>query len=163
MVLQELSDYIENLCTRHTALLHSDTECHFVNLNNDKKQTHLADEMRYPGVFFEVGGYRLTGVGKDIKQNYTCSLEVWSHVEDTADYTEIESVLSECNGILCDIFAKMITDKVQRTVPILKAISLDGVQVEDITNASNALYGCHAVFTVPANLCIQDRLSNFND
>ena len=40
---------------------------------------------------------------------------------------------------------------------------LDGVQVEDIANASNALYGCFVDIVVPSSLCIADRLQNFAD
>jgi hypothetical protein len=163
MVLQALSDYIENLCRRHQEVLHTDDECHYVNLNDDKKQTSLADEMHYPGVMFETSGYRFSGTGGDLVKLHNCRIEVWGHVEDTADYTEIENMLSHCNEIICDIFAMMIDDKRHRTQNVLNYISFDGVEVQDIQNQSNALYGCYADFQVPVRLCVADRLSHFND
>lgn len=163
MVLQELSNYIEDLCRRHIKIKHGSKECHFVNLNDDKKQTGLAQRLHYPGVYFSTSGYRLQGNDTDVKRYHTCRLEVWYHAKDTGNYGEIELRLSQANEILCDILAQMIHDKRQRKVPVLKGISLDGVQVEDIMNASNALYGCQVDFIVPSSLCIADRLQNFAD
>lgn len=163
MVLTELSNYIEDLCRSHILIKHSSKECHFVNLNDDKKQTGLAQRLHYPGMYFATSGYRLKGTDTDMKRNHTCRLEVWSHVEDTGNYGEIELRLSQANEILCDILAKMIHDKRKRTVPVLKGISLDGVEVKDIMNASNALYGCYVDIIVPSSLCIADRLKNFAD
>ena len=163
MVLQELSDYIEGLCRRHQDVLHSDEACHYVNFNDDKKQTSLAEEMRYPGVMFETSGYRFSGSGSDLVKLHNCRLEVWGHVEDSADYAAVESTLSHCNEILCDIFAMMIEDKRQRRLSILNYISFDGVEVQDIQNQSNALYGCYAEFQVPVRLCVVDRLSHFSN
>lgn len=163
MVLQELSNYIEDLCRRHIKIKHGSKECHFVNLNDDKKQTGLAQRMRYPGVYFSTSGYRLQGADTDMKRMHTCRLEVLYHVTDTADYAQIEQRVSQANDILCDILAQMIHDKRQRAVPVLKGITLDGVQVEDIMNASNALYGCQVDIVVPSSLCIADRLQNFAD
>lgn len=163
MVLQALSDYIEALCRRHILINHSDDECHYVNLNNDKKQTSLAEGLRYPAVYFSTSGYRLTGLDVNVKRNHTCRIEVWYHVEDTANYLEIEQKLSYANDILCDILAKMINDKRTRTVEVLKGINLDGVEVLDIMNRDNALYGCYVDFSVPTNLCVADRMQHFKN
>jgi len=163
MVLQELSNYIEDLCRRHILIKHSSSERHFVNLNDDKKQTALAQELHYPAVYFSTSGYQLQGTDTAMKRMHTCRLEVWYHVTDTADYAQIEQRLSQANDILCDILAQMIHDKRQRAVSVLKGIMLDGVQVFDIENRDNALYGCYADIPVPTALCIADRLQNFAD
>ena len=163
MVLQDLSNYIEDLCRRHILIKHGSREHHFVNLNDDKKQTALAQELHYPAVYFSTSGYRLQGTDTAMKRMHTCRLEVWYHVTDTADYAQIEQRLSQANDILCDILAQMIHDKRQRAVPALKGITLDGVQVFDIENRDNALYGCYADIAVPTALCIADRLQNFAD
>lgn len=164
MVLKALSDYIETLCRRHILLKHSDNDCHFVNLNDDKKQTFLSEKMHYPGVFFSVeSGYRLNGTDVGLTRNYTCRIEVWYHVEDTANYFEIEQKLSQANEILIDILALMINDKRKRSVPVLMGVNLNGCQVLDIENKSNALYGCYIDFPVPTSMCVTDRLKNFAD
>lgn len=163
MVLQELSNYIEDLCRRHILIKHGSEERHFVNLNDDKKQTGLAQELRYPAVYFSTSGYRLQGTDMDVKRHHTCRLEVWYHVADTGNYAEIELRLSQANEILCDILAQMIHDKRQRTVSVLKGITLDGVQVGDIMNSKNALYGCYVDIIAPTSLCVADRLQNFAD
>ena len=161
MILQNLSDYIETLCRKHQDIRHSDTECHYVNLNDDKKQTFLAENMRYPAVMFETSGFRLSGTGDDLVMLHNCRIQVLQHVADTADYAQLEQTLSQCNEIICDIFAKMIDDKRKRHIRVLAYISFDGIEVRDIQNQSNALYGCYADFQVPARLCVVDRLSHF--
>jgi len=134
-----------------------------VNLNDDKKQTALAEEMRYPGVMFSTSGYRFEGSGIDLVKIHSCRLQVWGHCTDTGDYAQIENILSQANEILCDIFAKMVDDKRQRLDTVLNYITLDGVEVQDIQNQSNALYGCYADFQVPVRLCVVDRLNKFSE
>ena len=160
MVLQALSEYIENLCRQHRFINHRDDDCHFVDLNNDKKQTYLADKMRYPAVFFSNNGYRMQVIDNNIKRNHNCRIEVWSHVKDTGDYQEIESALEMANECLGDILAKMLYDKRQRTQSFLMGVNLDGAQVYDVENKSNALYGCYVDFTYTETFC--RTLTDFN-
>ena len=53
MDIDRLADYIEQLCREHKMVQHSDGEQHFVNLNDDKRNMGLAQELRYPAVYFE--------------------------------------------------------------------------------------------------------------
>ena len=161
MVLEELSSYIEELCREHVEVQHSDVECHYVDLNNDKKQTKLADELRYPGVMFSTGSYRFIGTGTSIQKYHACRLEVWKHVSDTGDYAEVESALLQSEEILNDFIARMSYDKQFRRVGCLTGISFDGCVVQELENKSNALYGCFIEFGVPVSLCCVGRLERF--
>ena len=160
-MVKQLRDYIENLCRQHVSIRHSDEECHFVDLNNDHLETALADKMRYPGVFFEASGYTLRGEGASIIKYANVRIEVWKHVTDTADYDQIEEVLDSCGEILTDFFSKMIIDRRERKLRFLLGLSLDGVQVDDIMNVKNALYGVRATLQVPESQCLADVSDKF--
>ena len=161
MKSSELSNYIEGLCSRHKRLRHRPHDIHFVNLNEDKKQTYLSERMHYPCVVFSLGDYTFDGMGTDVKKVQTCRLQVLSHVRDTADYCDIEEKLSLCDSILSDIFAKILDDRHKGVAPFLRAFDIDGLKVQRIENNSNALYGYHTEFTLSEQLCVVDRLSNF--
>ena len=42
-----MAKYFEQLCREHKLLRHSEAEPHFVNLNDDKRNMGLAQELRY--------------------------------------------------------------------------------------------------------------------
>ena len=108
-MIKKFSAYIEQLCRRHKKLRHTDEDRHFVNLNEDSKDTSLVDELRYPAVFFETTGYKISGSSIDeMKKTYTCHIEAFTHVSDTGDYGEVESALSETEQILYGWMAEVM-------------------------------------------------------
>ena len=161
MISSELSKYIEGLCRRHKQLRHRPHDVHYVNLNEDKKQTFLSERMHYPCVVFSMGDYSFDGIGTDVKKVQTCRLEVLDHIMDTANYGEIEEKLSLCDSILCDIFAQILDDRHKGNEPSLRAFAINGLKVQRIENQSNALYGYHTEFTLSETLCVVERLENF--
>jgi hypothetical protein len=142
-------------------VMHSDTEMHYVNLNSDKKNTAIAQNMRYPFVFYENNGYRFSNNNINIQIEHDCYLTVVEHVSDTADYAEIEKVLSKTSTIINDIFARMINDKKSRSVKCVLGFDISNIQVEPIENKDNALYGWVAKFTMPETYCTFNN--NFNE
>lgn len=161
MIANELSNYIEGLCRMHKKLRHRPHDIHFVNLSEDKKQTFLSERMHYPCVVFSTANYTFNGMGTDVKKVQTCRLQVLTHVRDTADYGEIELKLSLCDSILSDIFAKILDDRHKGVEPSLRTFNIDGLKVQRIENQSNALFGYHTEFTLSEQLCVVDRLNNF--
>lgn len=161
MIANELSNYIEGLCRMHKKLRHRPHDIHFVNLSEDKKQTFLSERMHYPCVVFSMGDYTFNGMGTDVKKVQTCRLQVLTHVRDTADYGDIEEKLSLCDSILSDIFAKILDDRHKGVEPSIRTFNIDKLKVQRIENQSNALYGYHTEFTLSEQLCVVDRLNNF--
>ena len=53
MNISVVASYLEQLCREHKLVAHSDSEQHFVNLNDDKRATALVNELHYPAVYFE--------------------------------------------------------------------------------------------------------------
>lgn len=163
MKTRDFTDYLERLCREHVMLRHSDEERHFVNLNEDSKDTSLADELRYPAVFFETTGYTIGGVSQDdMRKTHICHLEVFTHVADTADYAEVERALSDTEQIINDIFARMLRDRQRRRPSWLVGLSLDGIDVVPLQNDKNALYGWMAEVKLQVPFCIADN-GNFKD
>lgn len=161
MIANELSNYIEGLCRMHKKLRHRPHDIHFVNLSEDKKQTFLSERMHYPCVVFSMGNYTFNGMGTDVKKVQTCRLQVLTHVRDTADYGDIEEKLSLCDSILSDIFAKILDDRHKGVEPSIRTFNIDKLKVQRIENNSNALYGYYTEFTLSEQLCVVERLSNF--
>lgn len=153
-MIQQLRDYIEDLARRHCEVHHRTDQPHFVDLNEDNRNTQLAQRMNYPGVYFESSGYTLRGEGANMLKYINVRIEVWDHVTDTADYAQIETKLEKCEQILTDFFAKMMLDRRDRSQRFLLGISLDGVEVTDIMNEQNALYGVRATLSVPESECL---------
>lgn len=164
MTIQSVAQYIEQLCREHTAVCHSDTEPHFVNLNDDRRNTALADELRYPAVYFEATDFTLAVTSSQVWRRYTCHIEVFQHVADTADYAEVERALSSSEQIITDIFARMVCDRATTSPQLkwLRCIDLSqGIKVVPLQNEQNALYGYMAEFTVPLPGCVANSIDNF--
>lgn len=164
MTIQTVTDYIEQLAREHMMVRHTDESPHFVNLNDDKRNTALVQELRYPAVYFESTDFQIEASSTSVSRNYTCHLEVLVHVTDTGDYAEVERALSDSSQIITDIFVRMMHDRVGRKPEHKWLLSLSPsspIKVLPIQNAENALYGCLAEFSVPLSGCITDSLNNF--
>lgn len=164
MTIQTVTDYIEQLAREHMMVRHTDESPHFVNLNDDKRNTALVQELSYPAVYFESTDFQIEASSTSVSRNYTCHLEVLVHVTDTGDYAEVERALSDSSQIITDIFVRMMHDRVGRKPEHKWLLSLSPsspIKVLPIQNAENALYGCLAEFSVPLSGCITDSLNNF--
>lgn len=164
MTIQTVTDYIEQLAREHMMVRHTDESPHFVNLNDDKRNTALVQELRYPAVYFESTDFQIEASSTSVSRNYTCHIEVLVHVTDTGDYAEVERALSDSSQIITDIFVRMMHDRVGRKPEHKWLLSLSPsspIKVLPIQNAENALYGCLAEFSVPLSGCITDSLNNF--
>ena len=150
MDIDRLADYIEQLCREHKMVQHSDGERHFVNLNDDKRNMGLAQELRYPAVYFEATDFVLRAASDQIVRDYTCHMEVFEHVSDTGDYGEI--------------VARMMHDRTRRAQDLkwlLRMASPTAIKVVPLQNEHNALYGYMAEFTVPLPGCTKESINNF--
>lgn len=164
MTIQTVTDYIEQLAREHMMVRHTDESPHFVNLNDDKRNTALVQELSYPAVYFESTDFQIEASSTSVSRNYTCHLEVLVHVTDTGNYAEVERALSDSSQIITDIFVRMMHDRVGRKPEHKWLLSLSPsspIKVLPIQNAENALYGCLAEFSVPLSGCITDSLNNF--
>lgn len=165
MTIQTVADYIEQLCREHNSVRHSSEEPHFVNLNDDHRNTSLAQELRYPAVYFESTDFALNISSQSLRRDYTCHIEVFQHVTDTADYAEVERALSSSEQIITDIFARMIHDRMKPSPDLrwLRYIASPQLaKVVPLQNEQNALYGYMAEFVVPIAGCITESINNFN-
>ena len=73
MNIQTVAEYFEQLCREHKLLRHSEAEPHFMNLNDDKRNMGLAQELRYPAVYFESTDFPLSISSVSVQREYeTC-------------------------------------------------------------------------------------------
>ena len=157
---KHISDYMEGLCREHCKVGHTDSECHYVNLNDDKRQTAQATLLRYPAVMFETAGYVTQANGDGFTKRHQCHLQVVTHVTDTGDYGEIERALAECDGILTDFLTRMLADKRRRTPRWMTGMDIGNAEVIPVENRGDALYGVLAEFYLPEQICtINDNFS----
>jgi hypothetical protein len=164
MTIQTVAKYLEQLCREHSLVNHSDDAPHFVNLNDDKRNTALAGDLLYPAVYFEATDFQLTASSTSVSRIYTCHIEVFAHVADTGDYAEVEQALSLTAQIITDIFVRMMHDRMARKQEHKWLLLLDPdtqVKVLPLQNEQNALYGCMAEFAIPLPGCITNSLNNF--
>ena len=157
----DLVNYVEALCRTHKSILHSDTECHFANLN-DQKNSLVPTKMRYPMVMIETSGYKYTGSDIQYEKSREVTISIMTHVKDTSDYAEIESSLALCEQILDDFFAKMVEDKRVRSHRFLNNIGLSDIEVSSIENKDDALYGQVAMVKFNDPICTKNYKNNFN-
>ena len=111
-------EYIIDLCRRHHDIHHRDDEIHFIDLSTDRRNTALAQQMRYPGVFLDRTGYTYRTTGNGLRRYANMTLDIWQHVTDTADYDQIERVIEKCDSILNDFVMMMMVDMAKADIDI---------------------------------------------
>lgn len=148
-----ISDYLEQLCREHEDVGHTDSECHYVNLNEDHHQTAQAERLRYPAVKFETSGYVISSDGDALIKRHECHLQVETHVSDTGDYVEVEHALAVCDNILTDFLVRMCADKRARSPRWMNRLDTNSIEVVQVENEGNALYGVLSRFYLSEFVC----------
>ena len=162
MNISVVASYLEQLCREHWLVAHSDSEQHFVNLNDDKRATALVNELHYPAVYFEANEFALSVSSEQVRKRYTCHIEVFAHVADTSDYAEVEQALATTESIVIDLFVRMARDRRCRSPKWLTLLSgLDNLKVLPLQNEHNALYGHMVEFEISIDSCTIDSINNF--
>ncbi len=145
--LNDFTDYLEGLCTVHKEIKHSDSETHFVNMNEEVvsgNDSHLY----YPCVMLEKDVFTYTTVDGKIMKKTNFIILILDHVSDSRDYDCILSTIRKCETILDDLFKRMLEDKKERKFKFLLGFDLDGTQAENIENKNQSLYGVAATFNI---------------
>ena len=134
------SEYIENLAERHVDIQHkSNEEVHFLS-SEQEKSTSLDSVLHYPAIIIDRGsGFDYGGNPGSYLKDRTYLLFVLEHVSDTSNYKEIDYALDKCERILDEVFNQILEDKRKKRQWI--SFSLEGVEVDFVTNYDNQLYG----------------------
>ena len=135
----KVAEYIERICRAIPEVGHTDNEMHFVDLNDDKRQSGIAQRLKYPYVMIVQDGERWDNDGEKVVRHY--SLSVMTHVKDTGNYQEVAMALSLCREILMTIFAMLMEGRRARKERWLTTADWSGEEIVDIENVDNAQWG----------------------
>lgn len=154
-LLDDLSQYIEDLCKRHTLINHSDTEKHFVRLNSEELPQEKNIEIRYPVVTFDKVTVTYSGVADAERKSRSIELMFLDLVPDAGRYDHIESVLTNMEEIAEDFLWKMKLDRRNPEYPFLKSFTISG-ELDYVGNIGTILWGVLLSFDfdAPFNLCL---------
>lgn len=161
MEINNFSQYLEDLCSRHVDLQHGLKGVHFVDLN-DKKNTSIDSELCYPAVVMEKASYKYSGEEIAYTKDRDYLIFVMDHVDDTGDYDQIDSVTDKCEQILDELFNQILEDKRQRKYKFILGFSLPGTEAEPVYNKDNSLYGVSATFTMTSGYTAKNCRQAFN-
>ncbi len=143
----EFSKYIEELCTKHPAILHRPEEKHFVN-SDTEKDTAISATLHYPAVSLDKGDFHYRGEPGAFRKENQYKLLIIDHVADTGDHRQIRQKIEKCEKIMDDFMHRMIEDKKQRKYQFLNAFNLADTEGSPIENVDNALYGVISFITL---------------
>lgn len=160
--IKTFGDYLENLSTRHIDIKHSKEEMHYVD-TRDEKNNSIDSTLCYPCVLLEKNSYKYVGSHISYQKDRDYLLFILDHVTDTGDYEQIENAINKSEQILDEFLTQMIEDKRSRIYPFLIGFNLDRVEVENICNKDNSLYGVAALLTVPVQFNVINSRIAFND
>lgn len=148
-MINDFSDYIEDLCVRHPDILHCQQEKHFVS-SKTEKDTSIDSTLHYPAISLDKGDFRYKGDSGAFRKEYQYMLLVIDHVSDTGDHKQIRQKIDKCEKILDDFIRQMIEDKKLRKYKFLNAFSLTDTEGSPVENIDNALYGIIAFIPIEA-------------
>jgi len=158
----KLANYFEHIARIATAIGHTDTECHFSFLEDDK-DIKLADVLHYPCLHFADLQYTYSGQPGAMFRTHRCMIAILDHVDDTGNTPLIEATIARMERTADNIFGRILSDSRKQEYSYLSGIEIINVTVEPIQNQDDALYGCRVAFTYKETWCGVPDKEAFND
>lgn len=145
--MDKFSEYIEDLCRKHTAVRHSECECHFSNLLSDF-DNKLKRVMHYPCVGIDTEGFRIDGSSGNFLLENAINVYFLDHVSDHGSLSLKMEAFYKTRRIMMDFMRQFMRDKKAGIAPMdrFTPIGNEGTRIEF---TDNALYGWVLAINVP--------------
>ncbi len=137
------SEYIEDLASKHKAIRHSESECHYSDLTEDVQNAISHRRMHYPCVALDEGDAVFDGSDSQPYQTDFYVLLFVDHVRETGNATEVRDAFRRMKKVGKDFLKRMCRDR--KTVKLMSRFSIVNVEMERVSLKDAALYG-FAVF-----------------
>lgn len=145
--LEQLTAYIELLCTKHVDIRHTPTKRRFIELNNEK-QLEQSKTQLYPLVAMDKLTISYPGINDAMRKNRVVDLLFLDKVKNPGDYAELQAVKNKMERIAEEFFIKMKIDSCDRVnYPFLKNQLISSVELNVIENNSLGVHGALLSFS----------------
>lgn len=171
-LLDDFTQYIENLCKKHTEILHNPEEekNHFVELSSDHMMTNLKS-LLFPFITIDKVSITYTGLEDGISKNRYVEMMFLDSLsserekllkinpdDKTSDFVIIQNIKNRMERIAEEFIMKMKLDRKDRSkYPFLVKLSLNNFEINYLENVVVKSYGVLLSFdfSLPFTGCIQ--------
>lgn len=153
-LIDQFTEYIEDLCRKHTSIKHTSNRKHFVRLAVDEMLQESKANIYYPVVTMEKLTNTYTGQEDSFRKNRHIELMFLDHLKDGGDFNSIESVWANMESVAEDFLKKIRNDR--RTHVFLKSLKIDNAELDYVENIQTHLWGVLLSFDIglPFDNCI---------
>ncbi|GAB6122280.1 hypothetical protein [Dysgonomonas termitidis] len=153
-LLDDFTEYIENLCRKHVLIKHSAEKKHFVRLDNDELLQEGKANIYYPVVTMEKLTVSYTSQPDNFRKSRHVELMFLDHIRDAGDFNNIENVWTKMEAVAEDFIKKIRVDK--RNLPFLKSLVMDNAELDYVENIKAHLWGVLLSFDInlPFDNCL---------
>lgn len=138
--LDDFTAYIEQLCTKHVEIRHSETDTHFLQLNDDE-QFHDMKSLTFPIVTLDKLTVSYTGQEDATRKSRYCEL-MFLDSAGAGDFVAIQDAKNRMERVAEDFIKKMKADRKNRIqYPFLRTLVLSGIEFNFVENKAHGLYG----------------------
>lgn len=124
----DLKNYIEQLCTRHTDILHRQYEDHFTLQGMEELLVKIRSTLAFPAVILADYDYSFGDAKSDNPlKNRSVAVVFLDHAEDADDYDEIAGIYNHMEQVADDFINRMRNDSQNNRHAFLKDIDFDSI------------------------------------
>ncbi len=145
--IHQLTEYFEELASRHVLIRHTADKPHFVRLCSDE-QISTRKTILAPLVTIEKMTADYTGFSESVSKRRTVDLMFLDNVRDPHDFDLINEVWERTEGIADDFFMKVLEDRKNKAdFPFLRFVDVKSAKLEYI-EAISTFWGVLLSFDV---------------
>lgn len=141
----KFSDYIayhEYLAIQHKSINHRANDKHFFRFELEDVFTTLSDDVKFPAYILE--GYDFDfkdSLSDNVMKGRNGAFMILFYCGDETKYSLINTLYQQAEEIGDDIVTRMIADKRNRNVEVIRDFDISATQGKMIANASKGYYG----------------------
>lgn len=145
-----LISYFESLATKHTAILHTESEKHFFRFEIDEVLSGInRTDVNYPMLILEGYSIDYTDNRSDnILKNRRGYFVLLDSVPDASDYATVHEKWDALERIGDDILARIRADKRNPLTPVVSAFDFSSVDARLIMNEIGSTVGIRYSFAI---------------
>lgn len=145
----DLIAYFEYLAKKHTGIKHSDAEKHFYRFELDDIFTDLGKNVKFKALVLEGYDFDFTDNNSDnLLKGRNGAFMIIDYEGDENSLDKINNIYDECEEIGDEIVVRILNDKKNRNVPVVRDFNMNSVKGNMIANASKGYYGMRYSFSL---------------
>jgi hypothetical protein len=145
----DLVSYFEYLAKNHKSIGDTDDERHFFRYELEEVLTSLGNNVNFPAMILEGYDFDYTDAASDnVIKNRNGAFMIIDREGDENNWDRIHELFDSCEEIGDEVVMRILSDKRNRNVPVVRNFEIWAVQGNMIANRAEGYYGIRYTFSL---------------